>query len=161
MGIRIVDYRPPEIAQLLLLCAAILHWATPLCQLHIFSNHVLGVILGISGFGLMMRGWWLFKKFDTASCPTAITDRLVTAGVYRFTRNPMYLGVIAMFLAVAIFVGAALGYSRERMLSDYHIAEGGFMALGLLFMLFAPALAAKARGFGQHPIVPHVKGHLS
>ena len=35
------------------------------------------------------------------------------------------------------------------------------MALGLLFMLFAPALAAKARGFGQHPINSHVKGHLS
>jgi len=105
MGIRIVDYRPPKIAQLFLLCAAILHWATPLCQLHIFSNHVLGVILGISGFGLMMHGWWLFRKLDTAICPTEKTDCLVTAGVYRFTRNPMYLGMIAMLLAVAIFVG--------------------------------------------------------
>ena len=35
------------------------------------------------------------------------------------------------------------------------------MALGLLFMLFAPALVAKARGFGQHPINSHVKGHVS
>jgi hypothetical protein len=54
---------------------------------------------------------------------------------------------------IAIFefsLGAALGHSRERMLSDYNMAEGGFMGLGLLFMLFAPVLAAKARGLGQH-----------
>lgn len=47
-------------------------------------------------------------------------------------------------------LGAALGYSLERILSDYNMAEGRFMAFGLLFMLLAPALAAKVRGFGQH-----------
>ncbi|MGA7936429.1 MAG: hypothetical protein WCA35_22935 [Kovacikia sp.] len=50
---------------------------------------------------------------------------------------------------MAIFefsLGTALGYTRERMLSDYNLAEGGFMGFGLLFMLFAPALAARARG---------------
>ncbi len=46
--------------------------------------------------------------------------------------------------------GAALGYSQARMLSDYNMAEGGFMGMGLIFMLFAPALAAWARGFGQY-----------
>ena len=45
-------------------------------------------------------------------------------------------------------LGTLLGYSRERLLSDYNMAKGGFMGLGLIFMLFAPALAAKARGFG-------------
>ena len=56
-------------------------------------------------------------------------------------------------LLIVIFefsLGLVLGYSLERILSDYNMAEGGFMILGLLFMLFAPALAAKARSFGQH-----------
>ena len=44
-------------------------------------------------------------------------------------------------------LGAALGSSQQRMLSDYNMAEGGLMPLGLLFMLFAPALAARLRGF--------------
>jgi hypothetical protein len=44
-------------------------------------------------------------------------------------------------------LGTALGYSRDRMLSDYDLTRGGYMSLGLLFMLFAPALAAKARRF--------------
>ena len=53
----------------------------------------------------MMWGWWLFKKYDAAVCPTAKTDRLITSGVYQFTRNPMYLGVVAMLLAISICVG--------------------------------------------------------
>lgn len=105
MKIRIIDYRPPRIAQFFVLAAALMHWAIPLSQLQVYSNQVLGIILGVGGFGVMMWGWWLFKRFDTAICPTAKTDCLVTSGVYRVSRNPMYLGVVGMLLAVAIFVG--------------------------------------------------------
>jgi len=55
---------------------------------------------------------------------------------------------VALILVFEFSLGTALGYTRERMLSDYNMAEGGFMGFGLLFMLFAPALAARARGFG-------------
>jgi hypothetical protein len=68
---------------------------------------------------------------------------------------------VVLIVVFEFGLGAILGYSRERMLSDYNIVEGGFMLLGLLFMLFAPALAAKARGFGRHPVDSGVKGHLS
>lgn len=105
MKIQIIDYRPPRIAQLFVLTAILLHWATPLSQLRFYANQVLGIILGISGFGVMMWGWWLFKRFDTAICPTAKTDCLITSGIYRVSRNPMYLGLVSMLLAVAIFVG--------------------------------------------------------
>ena len=60
---------------------------------------------------------------------------------------------------IAIFefsLGTLLGYSQERMLSDYNMAEGGFMVFGLLFMLFAPALAARVRGFDEHSANSHV-----
>jgi protein-S-isoprenylcysteine O-methyltransferase Ste14 len=105
MKLRIIDYRPPKIAQLFVLSAALLHWATPLSHLHIYSNRVAGIVLGLAGFVIMMWGWWLFRKFDTAICPTAKADHLVTSGIYRFTRNPMYLGLVSMLLALAIVVG--------------------------------------------------------
>ena len=38
-----------------------------------------------------------------------------------------------------------LNYSRERMLEDYDISRGGLMGFGIVFMMFAPLLAAKAR----------------
>lgn len=42
-------------------------------------------------------------------------------------------------------LGTALGYPPDRMLSDYNLARGGFMGLGLVLMLCAPALAARLR----------------
>ena len=96
MSIRIIDCRPPKIALLFLLAAAILHWATPMNQSHTYSNPVLGVILGMVGFVVMMWAWQLFKKFGTAICPTAKTDCLVTTEIYKYTWNPMYMGIFGM-----------------------------------------------------------------
>lgn len=39
-----------------------------------------------------------------------------------------------------------LGYSWERMLSDYKLTEGGLMPIGLLAMALSPLIAAKVRG---------------
>ncbi len=39
-----------------------------------------------------------------------------------------------------------MNYSWERMFEDYDVSRGGLMGFGLLFMIFAPWLAAKVRG---------------
>lgn len=66
----------------------------------------------------------------------------------RSLREQLKVGLlwVALTIAFEFGLGAMLGYSRERMRSDYDLAAGGFMALGLLCMLLAPALAARARG---------------
>jgi hypothetical protein len=38
-----------------------------------------------------------------------------------------------------------MNLSWQRILSDYDLANGGLMGFGLLFMLFAPLIAAKIR----------------
>ncbi len=53
---------------------------------------------------------------------------------------------VVLIIAFEFGLGLMLGYSRERMLSDYDLANGGLMGFGLLFLLFAPMLAAKLRG---------------
>ncbi len=57
---------------------------------------------------------------------------------------------VVLIVIFEFSLGVALGYSTQRMLSDYNISQGGFMGLGLVIMLFSPALAAKARGYGQY-----------
>ena len=116
MRIRIIDYRPPKIAQFFVLVAALLNWTTPLGEFQVYSSRVFGAILGTIGFGVMMGAWWQFKKRDTAICPLEKTDSLITSGLFRISRNPMYAGMIAMLSALAIFFGtipfylAALAY---------------------------------------------------
>ena len=58
------------------------------------------------------------------------------------------LAWVVLTVLFELLLGKLLGYSWERMLSDYQLTEGGFMGFGLLFMLFSPALAAKLRRLG-------------
>ena len=47
------------------------------------------------------------RKDDTEINPTSPTNReLITLGAYRFTRNPMYLGLVIVTLGIAVWVGA-------------------------------------------------------
>ena len=48
-------------------------------------------------------------------------------------------------LAFEATLGRALGLSWSQILTDYDPSRGGFMLFGILFMVFAPLLAAKLR----------------
>lgn len=55
--------------------------------------------------------------------------------------------------AFEVSLGLALGLGWARILEDYDMAKGGLMPLGLLFMSFAPWLAARQRA--HLPMIPH------
>ncbi len=54
-----------------------------------------------------------------------------------------------LMLAFEVSLGLAFGYPLERILLDYKLSEGRLMIFGMLFMLLAPALAARVRGIGD------------
>lgn len=64
----------------------------------------------------------------------------------------LQIGVVWILLMAAFetSLGYAFGYPLSRILQDYNIAEGRLMIFGMVFMLFAPAMAAKARGISAH-----------
>jgi protein-S-isoprenylcysteine O-methyltransferase Ste14 len=50
---------------------------------------------------------WSFRRFwasGTSVIPVKPTTALVTNGPYRFTRNPMYLGMLLLYTAVACWL---------------------------------------------------------
>lgn len=71
------------------------------------------------------------------------------------------LAWVVLIVAFEFSLGTALGYSMECMLADYNPAQGGFMGAGLLFMLFAPVLAAKVRGFDRRSSDPDLHRGIS
>jgi protein-S-isoprenylcysteine O-methyltransferase Ste14 len=60
-------------------------------------------LAGLFVVGAMIAGWVLvtFKRARTATVPGQMSSRLVMWGPYRFTRNPMYVGLTPAYLGEA------------------------------------------------------------
>ena len=71
------------------------------------ASQLVGGVLIVIGLTLLVIAGGLFKKADTDLIPFKNVTALVTDGVYRFTRNPMYLGMTLVQLGCAVTVGAA------------------------------------------------------
>jgi protein-S-isoprenylcysteine O-methyltransferase Ste14 len=67
----------------------------------------LAIALIIVGVAASASAVTLFRRAGATLNPAAETNsRLITAGPYRLTRNPMYLGLVLVTLGIAVWVGA-------------------------------------------------------
>ena len=71
-------------------------------------RQAIALALVASGLVLDLRGALAFRRARTTVNPLAPgkTSAIVATGVYRITRNPMYLGMLAMLMGVAVFLAA-------------------------------------------------------
>ena len=68
----------------------------------------LGMVLIAAGLAVGLSGVWQFHKAHTTVKPFHKPASLVTGGVYRFTRNPMYLGLVIDLCGVWVLLGPLL-----------------------------------------------------
>lgn len=63
--------------------------------------------LALAGFAILALGFLEFRRQGTTIDPVQIgrATTLVKSGIFRFTRNPMYVGMVTLLLAWAIFLG--------------------------------------------------------
>jgi protein-S-isoprenylcysteine O-methyltransferase Ste14 len=82
-----------------------------------------GIVLMVLAVGLILWAAALFRRAGTNIRPYLPSTALVVSGPYRFTRNPMYLGMAGTLLGVAVFLGsitpfvvifAFMGLIKER-----------------------------------------------
>jgi protein-S-isoprenylcysteine O-methyltransferase Ste14 len=103
---KLINFRPPQLAWILIGLSAGLHFVLPSSYRGQFSCWVCGAIAIGIGFGLMMWAWALFRQTGTPIRPTERAAALVRSGPFRFSRNPMYLGIVIMLLGIAAWVGS-------------------------------------------------------
>ena len=77
---------------------------------NLFPNHhglmldVFSVLLFVCGIIIIRTAFLSFKNYQTTINPLNLTktSSLVNTGIFKYTRNPMYLGMIFILLAIAL-----------------------------------------------------------
>ena len=69
----------------------------------------IGLALTFIGFLLGVGAFIEFKKAHTTLDPHGSVKQLVMAGIYRFTRNPIYLGFLLMVIGLPLNSGLYSG----------------------------------------------------
>ena len=98
---------PPGWLLLALLAALALHRLLPFSRVIPASLHWLGVAPLAAGVALAVGGVGTFRRAGTPVIPFERSTALVTGGIYRFTRNPMYLGLTLCLTGAAWLLGTA------------------------------------------------------
>lgn len=82
----------------------------PSLELPVWVRAAAFVAIGLTGAATAVSGNLQFKRAGTTISPLKPGDAsvLVTSGVFRFTRNPMYLGLALVLLGYAAFLCSAL-----------------------------------------------------
>jgi protein-S-isoprenylcysteine O-methyltransferase Ste14 len=86
------------------LIAAIHYWL-PIYRMIEPPLNLCGLILAVIGIAVSAHGAGQFRRAGTPVIPFERSTVLVTSGLYRFTRNPMYLGLAAALFGIAIVSG--------------------------------------------------------
>jgi protein-S-isoprenylcysteine O-methyltransferase Ste14 len=97
---------PPTYFNFSWLAMFILHFTFPVYQfLHYPYN--------LTGFMFLLAGLWInvwasnyFKKVNTTIKPFQRSNQLITSGLYRYSRHPMYLGMVIALLGIILILGS-------------------------------------------------------
>ncbi|MBS8262154.1 isoprenylcysteine carboxylmethyltransferase family protein [Roseibium polysiphoniae] len=80
-------------------------------NLHFEGQMLLSVLLGAAGIAVELTSVGAFLKRKTTVNPLSPNKAkvFINQGLYRYSRNPMYLGMSLLLLAWIMFLGAILG----------------------------------------------------
>lgn len=87
-----------------LILGFLLNWAFPLAFYPGRSTQIAGVIIVVPGVLIGSSGIIEMRRANTSPDPREPTTALVEKGVFRYTRNPLYLSMFVFFVAIAVFL---------------------------------------------------------
>ncbi|MGE5521823.1 MAG: methyltransferase family protein [Candidatus Dadabacteria bacterium] len=97
---------PPPLYYLMAILAMILlHLFAPLGRWLHYPWRLIGIVFILSGFSLSVGSAMYFRKLGTKTTPGTKPTLVVTTGPFRFTRNPMYLGLLTILVGISILLG--------------------------------------------------------
>ena len=96
---------PPIYLLLTLLVMGALHFGAPIARIIDPALSYSGVALIILGITITAIAAHAFARAGTPIIPFEPSTALVAGGLYRVTRNPMYLGLVVILLGAGVLFG--------------------------------------------------------
>ena len=100
---------PPVIALMFIVIAYFLGRFAPLPFSAPLFLRYFGLALTLVGFLLGIGAFLEFRKARTTLDPHGTSKQVVTSGIFRFTRNPIYLGFLLMVIGLPLNSGLYWG----------------------------------------------------
>jgi len=97
---------PPTYFHLGILLIILIHFIFPIKKIIFYPYNLIGILLIFLGIILNVWAWLPFTKYKTTQNPFKTPNKFVTKGIYKITRNPMYLGMFLILLGIAVLLGS-------------------------------------------------------
>lgn len=96
---------PPIYFLLSIIAMVTLHYLWPLALWLSAPWRWLGLAAILLGVGVALWGNVLFRRNETTVKPGEVSSSLVVGGPFRFSRNPMYVGMIMVLIGTGLLCG--------------------------------------------------------
>lgn len=116
---------PPNLTLICLAAMGLLRLFAPGVMLIEAPAAWIGAAPLLAGLALLLGGSGRFRRLGTNIKTFNEPGVLVTDGLFRWTRNPMYLGFLLSLLGVAILLGAATAFGP--VLLFFLVANGWYI----------------------------------
>jgi len=104
-----IQFPPPLVPLIALVIGVLIQkfiWTLP-APVGSPAKYVVGAILVASGLGLMGAAMRLFRQTGQDPKPWKSTPEIIATGIYRLTRNPMYLGMGLLQAGIGLLLSNA------------------------------------------------------
>ncbi|MBN2282660.1 MAG: isoprenylcysteine carboxylmethyltransferase family protein [Deltaproteobacteria bacterium] len=105
-----LNINPPLYLFVALCIMALVHLFSPGARALAYPWNLLGIIPLFLGILINLRADRLFKENSISVKPRDETAELLTHGVFRFSRHPMYLGFVLILLGIAMLMTSMTPY---------------------------------------------------
>ena len=102
---------PPAYFGIAIVAMVAVHFLAPIALVLSFPLTLIGLAPIAAGIALNLVADRAFKERSTTIKPFERSTSLVTTGVFAWSRNPMYLGMVLFLLGLALLLGTATPFA--------------------------------------------------
>lgn len=102
---------PPTYLLLAIVAMVALHFLLPVRHVIGLPWNLLGAVPVAAGLAMNLVADRAFKKHETTVKPFEESAVLITGGVFRISRHPMYLGFVLILVGIAVLMGSLTPYA--------------------------------------------------